>query len=107
MFSKEFGPCIGTGFSPTANFIHEVGNAFYIIDGDSLVASQVSFSLANPKQIQGKTVFTNLYEWKEDVNGDFKANEEEITLLASNEYTVLEDEEGIKIVICKAKLDTR
>lgn len=95
LFSKEFGPCIGTGFSPTANFIHEVGNAFYIIDGDSLVASQVSFSLANPKQIQGKTVFTNLYEWKEDVNGDFKANEEEITLLASNEYTVLEDEEGI------------
>lgn len=100
IFAKEFGPCKGTGFTPTADFKHEIGNAFYVVNADSLVAAEISFQIANPNQIQGKRIFTTFYSWKTentkgDINEDFLANESEITVLASNEYLVNGDEQGL------------
>ncbi|MFM9949488.1 MAG: T9SS type A sorting domain-containing protein [Saprospiraceae bacterium] len=65
------------------------GNVFYVPNGSGLHARFLSFGIANPNQLSGKTVNTYLYRWTGDENNDFLANPEEYGggPVAANSYT--------------------
>jgi len=65
------------------------GNVFFVPNGSGLHARYLSFGVANPNQLAGKTVNTYLYRWIGDENNDFLANPDEYGggPVAANSYT--------------------
>lgn len=93
IFAKETGGCIGTGFQPDNTHRFEMGNCFYIVNGDSMKATHVTFGIGNPSDLINESILTRLYKWKSDTsfadsNGDLLANPGEYEQIALNSYFV-------------------
>ena len=84
---------INGGFRAFGNeFRYEVGTCFHVPSGNSALAHSISFALANGRQLAFgdviENVGINLYKWKEDLNGDLMANEDEIDTIGLSFYEV-------------------
>ena len=81
----------------------EFGNCYFVADADSLVATHVSFQFIPHSSLINQQVFVKFFAWKKgnnvgDVNGDFKANEDEITRLGISDFIITGAEDGLVTV---------
>lgn len=76
LFSKENADGLRE-IAPADDDSYTWGNIFYMPNGSGYYARTISFAVANPDELIGKSVTVLLYEWDGDTNGDFEANPEE------------------------------
>lgn len=101
VFAKELGAT--RSVAPAADESYTYGNVFYIANGQSsagadLTARYISFGVANPEELAGRTVTTFLYEWPGDTNQDFAANQDEYSLVGFNIYTFTGEEDDAQLI---------
>lgn len=108
LFAKEIGST--RGVSPAADDSYTYGNVYTInsdmtLEGNPLFARTISFGVTNADELAGRFVTIFLFEWPEDANGSFSAEQDEYTIAGFNSYqftgnegesliTVLASEDG-------------
>ncbi|MCP3928563.1 MAG: T9SS type A sorting domain-containing protein [Bacteroidetes bacterium] len=97
-FAKETG--FTRNVSPSAEPTFTYGNCFYIpVDG--YYARYVTFGVANPEELVGRSVTTLLYEWDGDTDGNGAADPDEYGgfPIAFNSYTFSTEQSNELITI--------
>lgn len=89
-----------SAFKPVGISNYTYGNCYYIPPNTDLGACKLTFGgrTQNPSDLGGLKVNLILYHWVNgDVNGDLKANSDEIVQVATNEFT-FEGDENFELV---------
>ncbi|HKK78377.1 MAG TPA: T9SS type A sorting domain-containing protein, partial [Phaeodactylibacter sp.] len=104
LFAKEFG--FTRDVTPISAFNYTYGNCFYVPNGEGWYARTMSFAVGNADQLSDADRFVNtfLYEWAGDLNGNGKADGEELEEKAFNFYK-FEGDEGVQQITVPVSSD--
>ncbi len=99
LFAKESGRAGTVRYSPAAQPSFTYGNIFHVVNGTGLYARYITFQVTNPEELEGRSVTTLLYRWRNE-NGNNLAEPAEYgnAPIAFNVYTFTGQESGSELI---------